>query len=316
MAVFQDHRHVGPEELRHAVVVPWIGLGFHEDAVILDGDAFPAGVLRDLEARAAVVVPGVVVGDAELRLLEMTRVDVDVFLLGVIPPGMPVARGGEDGVPFPPHAVEADGEEGDGRVAVIALRHPLHQVLDVFQEDGVGIVGLQHAGGVIDPVSLDEVAGFVVFRPLVEDPLRGTLPGPLFGGGDAEGHLPPALQPALGGGVDDLPVEIVFFRLQERPGQAEEDDAHSGEIFDDVFGSELRSVPVQHVGVIIEHPSHSGIDEGLAVVRRGERFHVGGLRPCGRSCQHGQEDEGKYPFHRVFFSRKSVIPCKIRKNRE
>ena len=252
--MLQDDRESRPELLSHAVVEPAVWPRLDEDAVIFQGHTLLEGIVGDLEMVLPDVRIGNVVGDAKLGGLEMSGVDVDVFLLGPEPPLLAVFRGGQDSVSFSPHSEMADGHEIHVRIAVIPLRKSLDTMLDGLEEFPVGIFRFEKTVHLVAPGAL------------VEDPLRCPLARPVFGRCDAKGYPFALLYPSLRGSVYDFPVELAFFRLQKSPWKPQEDDSDTFKLIYGVLRQQLRAVVVQHVRIVVEHPPHSGIDQGLSVV--------------------------------------------------
>ena len=88
--VFEDHWHLGPEELRHIGVVPRIGIRLHQYAVVTYRYSMFEGVVGYGKSAAGGIVSGKVVGYAELCVLEVAQVEVYDAFLCVESPRMPV----------------------------------------------------------------------------------------------------------------------------------------------------------------------------------------------------------------------------------
>ena len=116
--------------------------------------------------------------------------------------------GAGPGVPLAPDAQRSDVDEGHLGIAVVAGGHRGQEVIELLQEDRIVEVRLPER-----PARLDALAGpeVVALGPgLADPPGRGpTRPG--FAAGDAEGHLLALGDPALGGRIEDRPVEPPFF---------------------------------------------------------------------------------------------------------
>ena len=178
---------------------------------------------------------GIVVGKDQLCVFEVLAVNVDDFLLGLVSPLLSVDGGADFCMSFSPHAEMTDGDIGHARIAVVTCGQVLYKVVYSFLVYGIVIFHFL------------VTFHLVVFCSLIEDPLRSALLGPVFGGGDTECHLLAFFYPALGGRVDDFPVENTFLCLNETPGQTQENHTDAGKLVYGVLWVELRPVIVQHV---------------------------------------------------------------------
>ena len=252
--VFEHHGHRGPEEAGHLAVEPGARGGLHQDAVIAQRDASRQGIVDDGEVQAGAVMTGKVIGNHQLRMLEVLAIDVDDALLRLEAPRDMVARGGHLGVPLAPHPKVSDVDERHVGVTVIAPCHLAHEMLYGREEDSVVILRLL------------VMVHLMVAGTGLEHPLRRARERPVLGGGDAQGHLLAHADPSLGGRVEPFPVELPFLRFDEGPGQAQIDGRETGEIVEHILRLELRTIVGGDVRIEVHRPSHVGIHQGTPVV--------------------------------------------------
>ena len=267
-----------------------------QDAVVAQSETEVAGVSEGLQP--APLESEVVVGDQQ-RALEVLLVEIDVPFDG----GDRIRQlGAGDGVALAPHAERADVNEGHVRVAVIARCGGGQEVIELFEEDGVVEIGLEHRA-----IRGDAAAGEMVSLGAgLLDPARCGVGfrRPAFRGGEPEGHGLAFRDPFLHGGVDDGPVELAFLGLEIGPGQPDVDGTDAGELIHPVGWGQVDGVGGDVVVVMLEHPAHARVDEGRAGVLGLDH----GSRGLGRSgLRPGGEDEQKAEDRRLGFHRSLLV---------
>ena len=300
--VLQHHRQRPPVALRLVGVEPALRRIGHEDGIVAPGDAFRARVVEKRIVSALVPRAGHVVRDHELRVRKALEMKINVFFHIYVHLLLRHLRR-HDRVPFAPEAIGTDVHERHLGTTVIAPRESLEKVLELYEEDRVGEVGVHQLSLLVrtlPPCPSDAL------RAGVKHPLGRGMLQPAFGAGDAERDLPAALDPALRGRVERRPVVLSLLWLQVRPRNAQVADRTAGEPRHRIARLEGRTVVKRHVRVVVHGPAHARIHKRASVVRR----------PHRRATRHERDrrdgNQEKSYFHHSPFAGNS--PAALRAN--
>lgn len=166
-------------------------------------------------------------------------------------------------VAFAPESESADVDKRNVRVAVVAGGEVLYEAFEVFEINGVEVVGLPACAVGVGPAADCELYAFaaLVFKPL------GCRPrNPVFAAVYADCELFAALHIALRGRVEDRPVVFSLFGFYESPRNAHVLHVCPRKPVERVGRFQVVAVVARSARIVVVHPAHSGVYEGLFVV--------------------------------------------------
>ena len=288
MLVLQHYWKRAPIALRLVSMVPRARRWLDENRIVAPADSFRTGIVQHWIISRLVGIAVDVVGDYELRPLEVLAPQVDMTrnvhrALFLRHP----AR--SEGVTLAPETVGSDVYKRNFGAAVVSRGKCGYELLQLFEEYWIAEVGIPRKRLAVRRAygSLPRPKAVLrALRPSVLYPLWRCVVHPVFRTCEAQGDLSAPGNPALCGRVDRRPVIDAFLWLKHAPRKPQVANGTAWEPCHVVAWLYFRAVVVRHVRVVVHRKPHVGISQHSSVVRSLKfcSYH----RRCGnsnRQCQ-------------------------------